>query len=179
MKYCFVIVPIVIIGIFHTLSFTAVPITQQKELGGSLPLRLIIPSIHVNANIESLGITNSGTMDVPKNADDVAWFDQGPYPGNRGSAVIAGHLDWIDGNGAVLENLYKLRKGDLLLIKNKEGKSVSFTVKETQMLDSEANAEEVFTSKDGIHLNLITCAGAWDIVKKSYTQRLVVFTDKM
>jgi hypothetical protein len=38
----------------------------------------------------------------------------------------------------------------------------------------------VFASNDGgAHLNLITCAGEWNKGKKSYSERLVVFADKV
>jgi hypothetical protein len=32
-------------------------------------------------------------------------------------------------------------------------------------------------SNDKAHLNLITCDGVWDVTKKSYSKRLVVFAD--
>lgn len=39
---------------------------------------------------------------------------------------------------------------------------------------------EVFTSTDGkAHLNLITCFGSWDTDAKQYTDRFVIFTDKV
>jgi len=41
------------------------------------------------------------------------------------------------------------------------------------------DASIVFDSNDQkAHLNLITCEGIWDEVKKTYPQRLVIFADR-
>lgn len=144
-----------------------------------LPVRLIIPSIKVDAAVEYLGIASDGTMDVPKGPADVAWFNLGPYPGENGSAVIAGHSGWKEGKKAVFDNLYKLHKGDKIYIKNKKGIDTIFVVREFRNYDQNADASVVFSSSDGkSHLNFITCEGVWNEKEKGRPNRLVVFTDK-
>ncbi len=54
--------------------------------------------------------------------------------------------------------------------------SATFVVVKKQIFDS-GYADEVFSRNDGAYLNLITCDGLWDGVKKSYSKRLVVFSD--
>ena len=45
--------------------------------------------------------------------------------------------------------------------------------------DPNADAKDVFNLNDGkAHLNLITCVGIWNKIKKSRSERLVVFTDR-
>jgi LPXTG-site transpeptidase (sortase) family protein len=152
-------------------------LSKQEEFG--LPVRLKIPSINIDANIEYIGIAPDGAMDVPKNPDDTAWFKLGQRPGEKGSAVIAGHYGWKNGKAAAFDNLYQLRKGDKLYIEDDEGTSISFIVRESQRYDPGADASSVFNSSDGkSHLNLITCEGDWNKDQKSYSKRLVVFTDK-
>src|SRR6266702_3136644 len=58
-------------------------------------VRLLIPAIGVNAPIESVEVRPDGTMEKPAQRpwNDVGWYNSGPRPGERGSAVIAGHLD--------------------------------------------------------------------------------------
>jgi len=148
-----------------------------SKVSQGLPVRLIIPVINVNADIQRVGVTSKGEMEVPSNAVDVGWFDLGPRPGERGSAVIAGHFDGVSGEAGVFFNLYKLKKGDKLYIKDDKGKQTIFIVREKRLYDP-GYANEVFTSSDTAHLNLITCDGLWDGVKKSYSKRLVIFTDK-
>lgn len=142
-------------------------------------LRLKIPGINVDASVVGVGLTPEGEMDVPNNGDDVGWFKLGTKVGYRGSAVIAGHSRWESGDRSVFSDLYKLQSGDKIYFEDKEGAITTFVVRESRNYDPSADASEVFSSDDGIaHLNLITCEGVWDPVAESYSQRLVVFTDK-
>jgi LPXTG-site transpeptidase (sortase) family protein len=145
----------------------------------SLPFRLKIPVIAVDAFIKQVGLTPGGAMDVPKGPDDVAWFDLGPLPGEIGSSVIDGHSGYKNNRPAVFDNLYKLQKGDKIYVTNQSGTINIFVVRSIAKYDPKANVGNVFSSNDGLaHLNLITCAGVWDSVAKSHSERLVVFTDK-
>lgn len=156
-------------------------ISKNKEVGRALPrarlpIRLKIPVIDVNAEIQNVGVTQAGEMAVPSNAFDVGWFELGPRPGEKGSAVISGHVDGKKGEAGVFKNLYKLKKGDKLHIKDDKGTSTVFVVQEKRIYDP-GYAEEVFSLNGKAHLNLITCDGVWDGAKKSYSKRLVVFAD--
>ena len=161
--------------------FFLILIFLTNDAGGKpspkLPVHLSIPAINVNANVQHVGVNPKGEMEVPSNTVDVGWFDQGPHPGEKGSAVIAGHFDGQEGEKGVFANLNKLKKGDKLYIKDDKGASITFIVQKTQAYDP-GYADEVFISKSSkAHLNLITCDGMWDNDKKSYSKRLVVFTD--
>lgn len=160
----------------HTYSYYK--ISTSNTFG--LPVRLKIPNINVDAVIEYVGLASDGTMDVPKGPANVAWFNLGPRPGNIGSAVIAGHYgSWKSGAESVFDNLNKLRKGDKIYVEDEKGVIITFVVRESRIYDPKVNASNVFSSSDGkAHLNLVTCEGVWDNVHKTYSNRLVVFTDK-
>jgi LPXTG-site transpeptidase (sortase) family protein len=149
-----------------------------------MPIRLKIPKINVDADIEYVGLTAGGSMDVPKGPADVAWFDLGPRPGENGSAVIAGHYGWKDGIPAAFDDLYLLGKGDKIYVEgttsvNGIGTTTVFVVREIRLYGNKDDAASVFYSSDGkAHLNLITCQGVWDKSQKSYSNRLVVFADQ-
>lgn len=149
----------------------------QKATFGS-PVRLIIPSLHVNAYIQQLGVTSQGIMESPNNNVDVGWFHLGARPGEKGSAVIAGHIDGEHGEAGVFANLHQLKKGDKIFVEDNNGKSLTFILEQSQRYDP-GYAEEVFSRNDKAYLNLITCDGVWDGMQKSYTKRLVVFTSMM
>ncbi|MCR4275873.1 MAG: class F sortase [Candidatus Parcubacteria bacterium] len=145
----------------------------------SLPVRLKIPAIQVDAAVLPIGLDSGGAMDVPKGPVDVAWFDKGPRPGENGSAVIAGHFGWKENIPAVFDDLSSLRKGDKIYVENDTGEITTFVVRESRLFGEQGNAAEVFSSSDGkAHLNLITCEGVWNKETKSYSERLVVFADK-
>lgn len=164
------------------------PIASAKNINASLlseqiklsvPVRLKIPEINVDATIESVGLATDGAVDVPKNQNDVVWFNLGPRPGEKGNAVIAGHYGWKDKNASVFDNLYKLRQGDKIFVEDDQGMVTVFVVKSNRRYNANTDAQDVFVSDDSkAHLNLITCEGEWNKNDKGYTARLVVFTDK-
>lgn len=142
-------------------------------------MNIIISKIKVNSAVESVGVTLGGNMDVPLNTNDVGWFNKGVVPGEIGSAVIDGHSGLSKKRPAVFDNLNKLKKGNIVTIKNEKGESINFVVQKTKVYNSNANTKEVFVSNDGkAHLNLITCAGSWNKKLGTHNKRLVVFTEK-
>ncbi len=154
-------------------------IVLLEQINSGLPVRLTIPKINVDTAFEYVGITAGGAMDVPKSPAEVAWFKLGIRPGEKGSAVIAGHFGWKNGIAAAFDDLNKLQKGDRVYIEDEKGVKTSFVVRESRSYDAKADASDVFDSGDGkAHLNLITCEGVWNKTKKSYSDRLIVFTDK-
>ncbi|HEY0010882.1 MAG TPA: class F sortase [Candidatus Paceibacterota bacterium] len=139
--------------------------------------RLRIPSIGVDASIEKVALTPDGAMDTPDGPSNVGWYSPGPYPGEQGSAVIAGHRGWKDGVPAVFDDLDKMREGDVIHVTDPKGKEATFVVRETRRYPRDSVVPEVFASTDDSHLNLITCVGAWDSALQSSEERLVVFAD--
>lgn len=152
-------------------------ISSQENVG--VPVRIMIPSIGINAPIERVGLKPDGSMDVPKDPMNTGWYELGPRPGEIGSSVIDGHVDWWYGAPAVFPNLRNLKAGDSITIQDEFGTTFSFVVRETRTYNATANASDVFASYDGrSHLNLITCAGVWDYNSSQYSNRLVVFADR-
>lgn len=148
--------------------------------GPGLPIRLKISKIKIDAAIEYVGLTAKGEMGIPKLPRNVAWFNMGVRPGEIGTAAIAGHLNWYNGAKSAFANLNKLKPGDKIIVLDDNGATSTFVVRKVRVYSSKEDASEVFFSNDGkAHLNLITCVGVWNKNTKQYSQRLVVFTDKV
>lgn len=144
-----------------------------------MPKRLKIPSINVDAPVEYVGLTSDGAMDVPKDIVNVGWFNLGPRPGGNGNAVIAGHYGTINNIPHVFDNLHNLHKDDKIYIEDEKGRNIIFVVREIQRYGKDQDSSGIFGSSDGkAHLNLITCTGVWNNTEKTFSERLVVFTDK-
>jgi sortase A len=166
-------------NIGSTIQANANVFSEQEKMDLPLPTRLRIPHINVDANIEPVGLTPEGLVDVPEGPDGVAWFNVGPLPGEIGSAVIDGHSGYKDDKPAVFDNLYKLKKGDKIYVEDEGGGTTIFVVRESQRYKPNTRPAEVFSSGDGgAHLNLITCTGLWDNTEKTHSDRLVVFADR-
>ena len=143
------------------------------------PVLLKIPAIKVNAVIEQVGLKKDGSMDTPKLPKNTAWFMLGPKPGEIGSAVIDGHVNWWNGAYSAFANLAKLKPGDRITVQDDKGVNIVFKVREVKRLAAAADATNVFISTDGkSHLNLVTCIGVWNKKTRQYSHRLVVFADK-
>jgi LPXTG-site transpeptidase (sortase) family protein len=142
------------------------------------PVQLKINSINVSAAINPVGLTAAGDMDIAENPEQVAWYKLGPKPGETGSAVIAGHYGWKDGVSSIFNDLNKLVKGDQISTVGEDGKLMTFVVSHTATYDPKQDTSEVFRSSDAkAHLNLITCQGTWENTQKTYSRRLVIFSD--
>lgn len=154
---------------------------SKKLIDPRLPNRLIIPSIGVNAAVQSVGLTPTGRMSIPNNFTDVAWYKLGPKPGEAGSAVIDGHLDTARDANAVFAKLSELKKGDLIEILDQAKQTIKFQVIETAVYD-ETNAplNKIFDqSLTAARLNLITCDGVWNQKNRSYDKRFVVYSERV
>ncbi len=151
----------------------------EEESPQSLPARLEIPALGINAEVQHLGVTKSGLMAAPGNFTDVSWFKLGTVPGAIGSAVMAGHEDNAISLDGVFKHLDQLEIGDEVLVHREDGKILRFEVikKEIQPYDLSGKVlNEIFTRNDGRYLNLITCAGTWLQEAKTNNKRLVVYT---
>lgn len=162
----------------------ATPTDGPAGIGSSFdalatPVRLLIPAIGINSAIEDVGILDNGNLGIPTHDpwNDVGWYDMGPFPGERGSAVIDGHLDRPGGFPAVFWNLRNLHVGDKVMILNTRGKTLSFRVTRIEYYPPDAApVQEIFGNQTGNYLNLITCAGDWIPNQHQTTLRLVVYT---
>lgn len=154
-------------------------ISESFYSTSSLPVKLKIPKIDVYADIEKVGVTKNGEMGVPKNLSSVGWYMYGVSPGASGSAVLDGHLiDNIRNKKLVFYRLDELKVGDDIYVLNTDGEDLHFKVVKKQVFDYDTNdTSMIFASSTIPKLNLITCNGDWIQNIKSYSKRLVVFTE--
>jgi sortase (surface protein transpeptidase) len=143
------------------------------------PMGLIIPSIGVNAPVEKVGILYDGNLATPTRSpwDDTGWYAAGSSPGEKGSAVIDGHLDRPGGYPAVFWNLRSVRAGDRVLLNDSAGNTLRFRVTRIALYSPlQAPTQQIFADESGTFLNLITCAGDWIPSQHQTTLRLVVYS---
>lgn len=165
-------------------SSTTTPPDQTKKKDfevasstSSLPSRLLIPSLKINANVQFVTVNDKGNMGTPKGFTDVAWYKPGTIPGEIGSAVMAGHVDNALALDGVFKHLKDLKVGDDVYVENRAGKKLHFQVNEVKFYSyQDVPAALIFGQRDASHLNLISCAGTWLKDVKTYDQRVVVYT---
>ncbi|ALO12216.1 Secreted protein [Streptomyces venezuelae] len=157
-------------------SPSAVP-AVGPSMPRSAPVRLKIPKIGVDAPFVGLKIGPSGALDPPP-ADDanlVGWQASGISPGERGTSIIAGHLDTATG-AAVFARLNELGAGDTFEVTRADGTTAAFLIDSVEDFDKDDFPDQrVYADTPDALVRLITCAGAYDRKAKDYTENLVVF----
>jgi len=157
----------------------APPPPTASTQGAGVPVRLKIPSINVDAAIENVGLTADNLMEVPKQYDEAAWYQLGPRPGERGNAVISGHVDSTKGI-ALFWELRKLAPGDTIGVVGDDGIARQFVVTTLERYaPADAPLTRIFGAADGVHLNLITCDAdtPFNPASGAYTGYLLVYAD--
>jgi hypothetical protein len=138
------------------------------------PTRVRIPAIGVDSTLETLGLDTRRQLEPPKDYGRAGWFSGGIAPGDPGAAIIAGHVDNLNGP-AVFFELHALRAGDLVEV-DRGGQTVTFRVTETEQYPKNAfPSDQVYAPTPGPELRLITCGGTFDRNRGSYRDNIVVY----
>ena len=143
------------------------------------PRRIRIPAIGVRARVGSLHREPDGTMQTPRNFDDTGWYEPGHEPGERGPAVIAGHIDSKSGP-AVFYRLRELRRGDQIRIGRADGSLVRFRVEGLERWPKAAfPTRRVFGRTRTAALRLVTCSGDFDSSTGHYVDNTIVYAARV
>jgi hypothetical protein len=139
------------------------------------PTSLQIPAIGVRTALVRLGLTATGTLQVPPTAEVAGWYTGSPRPGAIGAAVIAGHIDSASGPG-VFFRLRLLRPGDLIYVRRADGSLAVFQVTAVRSyLKTRFPTRAVYGAVPDAQLRLITCGGTFDQATGHYLSNVIVF----
>ncbi|THA58597.1 class F sortase [Streptomyces sp. A0958] len=155
---------------------TAAP-SASPALPRSVPTRLRIPAIAVDAPFTPLSIGASGRLDAPPPNDKnlVGWFKDGATPGERGASIVAGHVDTTTGPAVFLQ-LRFLQPGASVDITRADGTVASFSVDTVETFSkADFPDKKVYADTPDAQLRLITCGGNYDRKAKDYEDNVVVF----
>ncbi|MEU4979439.1 class F sortase [Streptomyces sp. NPDC021969] len=142
----------------------------------SPPDRVRIPAIGVDAPLTGLGLTGTGSLDVPpaEKKNLAGWYEAGTTPGEKGTAIVAGHVDNAEGP-AVFYRLGALKKGSAIEIDRRDGGVAVFTVDAVEVYAADAFPDEkVYGAADRPELRVITCGGPYSR-STGYQGNVVVF----
>ncbi|MER5945192.1 class F sortase [Streptomyces sp. NPDC001904] len=157
------------------------PGTARQDPGAapmspSPPDRVRIPSLRVDAPLMGLGLNRAGSLDVPppQRKNLAGWYEAGTRPGERGTAVVAGHVDNAEGP-AVFYDLGALTRGRTIEIDRRDGSVAVFTVDAVEVYEADAFPDEkVYGAARRPELRVITCGGPYSR-RTGYQGNVVVF----
>ncbi|MCD7439752.1 class F sortase [Streptomyces lincolnensis] len=149
---------------------------SAPALPPSPPDRIRIPSIRVDAPLTGLGLTGTGSLDVPpaRHENLAGWYEAGTTPGETGTAIVAGHVDNADGP-AVFYALGALKKGDAIEVDRRDGGVAVFTVDAVEVYKATGFPDaKVYGAAARPELRVITCGGGYSRTT-GYQGNVVVF----
>jgi hypothetical protein len=153
------------------------PVVAERgtEWTAAPPVRVRVPAVGVDSELLRLGTDATGALVPPDDFQRAGWFADGTVPGDVGPAVVAGHVDSVDGP-AVFSRLDDLVPGDEVLVGREDGTTARFTVTGVgRYPKSDFPTEAVYGPTPRAELRLVTCGGDFDRSRRSYVDNVVVF----
>jgi sortase (surface protein transpeptidase) len=148
---------------------------SRPKISRGAPTAVRIPAIGVSAQLVRLGLNPDGTLEVPTDFSVAGWYRLGPRPGERGAAVVVGHVDSEDGP-AVFYRLGQVSPGSLVRIAWPNGHGVRFRIYAVREYEKTAfPASLVYGPTSRRELRLVTCGGPFDSDTGHYLDNVVVF----
>ncbi|MEU6660934.1 class F sortase [Streptomyces sp. NPDC046821] len=150
----------------------------HRPLAAVPPQRVDIGALKIQAPVVARGLDGNGAIDPPpfSRADEVGWYGGGAKPGERGTALLVGHVD-TDTRPAVFYRLSSAKPGDTVRVARDDGSVAEFTVDDVQVFSrARFDAKKAYGQRqsDRAELRLITCGGSYDRASRSYTANVVV-----
>lgn len=166
-----------LLGLPTPWSLGGVRPSDPGVLHRSPPTQVAIPTIDVRAPVVGVGRAPDGSIATPSidAPEEAGWYRLGPTPGERGTAVIVGHVDTAN-RPAVFQKLANLKHGKVVEVTREDRKVAAFSVDTVERFPKTAfPADRVFAAGDSSHLVLVTCGGPWIGGDIGYADNVVVF----
>ncbi|WP_225095023.1 class F sortase [Streptomyces sp. CoH27] len=138
--------------------------------------RVRIPAIQVDAPVMPVGLDTDGWVGAPPPGDPnlAGWFTGAVSPGEKGTAVVVGHVDNQQGP-AVFYGLGALKQGNRVEALRRDGKTAVFEIYGIEVFSkADFPGDRVYGSKGTPELRVITCGGGFS-KQKGYDGNVVVF----
>ncbi|MFE0578179.1 MULTISPECIES: class F sortase [unclassified Streptomyces] len=150
----------------------------HAPVAGSLPQRVDVPSMGIQAPVVSRGLDKDGAIDPPPydSPGTVGWWGQGVQPGAVGTALMVGHVD-TRSKPAVFYGLSTAKPGDKVRVVRADGSVAEFTIEDVRVYERAAfDAHRAYGPRvpGRAELRLVTCGGTYDKTAKEYTANVVV-----
>lgn len=157
------------------------PAAAKKKLPAVLPasdpVSLGIPAIGVQSELLSLGLRENKSLQVPPDGPGApaSWYNGSPSPGERGPAVLLGHVNAVGGGPGVFANLRSLKPGAPITVKRADGSTATFSVyRAAEYKKNDFPTLEVYGNTAAAELRLITCDG-YDPATGEFNDNYVVY----
>lgn len=151
------------------------PVRAPDPLPASRPARVRVPAVRIDAPVAAVGLDAEGWIDTPPEDEPnlAGWFTGAVTPGEKGTAVVVGHVDTPVGR-AVFYDLGALAKGQRVEVLRQDGRTAVFSVYGTEVVPKDGfPAERIYRASPYPELRVITCGGGFSR-QRGYDGNVVV-----
>jgi sortase (surface protein transpeptidase) len=152
--------------------------TQSVEVSAATelpaPVRIDVAALDLSVPITPVGVQDDGELQIPDETQ-VGWYQLGASPGEPGTTVLAGHVNWHHRNGPFL-GLRQLDPGAIVTLTLADGTLRTYQVVERQQYGKLMLPTDRIWSHTGPEtLVLITCGGTFNPQVRHYRDNIVVY----
>ncbi len=152
------------IGVGFVLPSPAADAPGYRPLAApSRPVRLVVPALELRARVTPIEVNTEQVLDPPADTTRVGWWRRSARPGaDQGQTVLTGHT--VHTGGGVMNDLGKLRRGQLVKVVTRRGTMVYRTTRVATLTKEQLAARSAGLfgqERDPVRLVLITCTD-WD-----------------
>ena len=133
-----------------------------------------VPALGLDAAVRPVGVGGERQMRLPDDPRVLGWYRFGPVPGDRGSVVLAGHVDSRRFGVGPLVALQTIGVGDRVEVVTGPDRTRTYRVDSIERFDRQALPAAVFARTGPERLRLVTCTGPYLPEAGGYQQNLVV-----
>ena len=140
------------------------------------PVEVVVDRVGLRMPVVAVGVAADGQMALPPDPSRIGWYRFGPGPtANRGSAVLAGHVDSKQYGVGPLVKLRKVRPGDEIRVRVTGDTVLRYRTTDVVSVAKKSLPELGVFDRDGRRLlRVVTCGGAYDRDRGGYQDNVVV-----
>lgn len=153
-----------------TAAVTPSPVPPPPPRSWSAPAAVAVRGVELP--VVSVRAEEDGRVEVPDPLVNVGWWTPSALPGQSdGTTVLVARAEPGEPPAGVLR---ELQPGETVQIRDLEGQSLAFVVESRQEHGPVLPAHDVFVTGGAHRLVLLTSAGEFDPVHRSYADNVVV-----
>ena len=137
---------------------------------------IAIPSIGLATDdTTDLGLRADNSLDVPRRASTVGWYEDSASPGTIGPTVLAAHVN-LRGDQGAFARIGLMAPGETIEVHRDDDTTAVFTVDRVEQFAKDAfPTDAVYGPTPDGQIRLITCVGAFDHREITYEDNIVVY----
>jgi hypothetical protein len=134
-----------------------------------------LPGVDDSLPVVAIGVLPSGALQLPADPATVGWWAGGAAPGSdRGSVVLAGHLDSAERGAGPLQALLADDLAGEISVVDSQGTLHRYVVDSRTSYPKAELPPGLFDTDGDPRLVLVTCGGAFDAETGHYEENVVV-----